>query len=173
MESALRRIHEELGIPVDYGVSTGLALQVTPVDLVSIGPDIYGRSQQLRRAAAAAWHEMRSKALRDGTDIQVVSAYRPIEYQVDLIRKRLREGESIDQVLSRIAAPGYSEHQSGCALDLTSSGYEAVEEEFELSGAFDWLTEHAIDHNFVMSYPRNNSYGVIYEPWHWCFHSQD
>lgn len=169
MESELRRIHSDLGIPDDYGDRTGLVEQETPRDLVSIGQDIYGRPQQLRRVAAEAWRAMRSHAQHDGADIQVVSAYRPVDYQVKLIRRCLRQGETIDQVLTRIAAPGYSEHQGGCALDLTSTGYEAVEEEFELSDAFEWLTTFASQHRFVLSYPRDNRYGVVYEPWHWCY----
>ena len=32
-----------------------------------------------------------------------------------------------------------------------------------------WLQTHAPDHGFVLSYPRGNRYGYIYEPWHWCY----
>lgn len=173
MQSDLRRVHQQLGIPADYGARTGLQLQVTPDDLVPIGSDIYGRSQRLRRAAASAWVKLRSNAAADGLDIQVVSAYRPLSYQVELIQRCLDEGEPISQVLTRIAAPGYSEHQGGCALDLTSPGYEAVEEEFEHSSAFDWLQSNAKTHNFVLSYPRDNPFGVVYEPWHWCYQAVD
>ena len=71
MDSELRRIHEELQIPSDYGVVTGLSEQATPADLVSIGRDIYRRPQQLRLVAAEAWQGMKSHAQLDGVDIQV------------------------------------------------------------------------------------------------------
>ena len=67
------------------------------------------------------------------------------------------------------AAPGYSEHHTGRAIDLGTIGCRALEEEFELTEAFAWLENNAAHFQFSLSYPRNNPSGVIYEPWHWCF----
>ena len=123
----------------------------------------------MRRDAATRWLAMQSAAQTDGILLQVVSAYRPPEYQEHLIQRCLDKGEKLDEILSRIALPGFSEHQSGLALDLTTTGFEAVEEEFENSRAFQWLSEEASTHGFIMSYPRGNADGIIYEPWHWCY----
>ena len=75
------------------------------------------------------------------------------------------------QILRVSAAPGYSEHHSGRALDITTPGYAALEEEFELSPAFAWLKKHAKTFRFRLSYPRRNTHGIAYEPWHWCWHA--
>ena len=45
----------------------------------------------------------------------------------------------------------------------------AAEESFEKTRAFPWLRDNAGAHGFVMSYPRDNRHGIVYEPWHWCW----
>ena len=44
-----------------------------------------------------------------------------------------------------------------------------LEEDFENTGAFDWLSRRASQFGFHLSYPRDNPHGVIYEPWHWAW----
>ena len=156
-------------MPTDYAARTGLAMQTTPEDLVDIGEDMFGRPQRLRRLAAEAWQSMSRSAAEDGVEILVVSAFRSLDYQVELIRAKLTAGEAIQDVLTRIAAPGFSEHQSGCALDLGTRDSLPVTNAFESTDAHAWLGSHAVEHGFVLSYPNDNPHGVIYEPWHWCF----
>ena len=169
MDTILRAYHEQLGIPSDYPEKTRLPIQVTPEDLVDIGPDCYGRPQCMQSTAASAWSGMRDAAALESIELLVVSAYRSFEYQVQVIQRQLATGKSIESILTRVAAPGFSEHHTGRALDLTTPGYEAVEEEFEDSPAFSWLGANASAHGFRLSYPRDNPHGVIYEPWHWCY----
>ena len=40
--------------------------------------------------------------------------------------------------------------------------------DFENTNAYKWLTSHAQDFGFELSFPPNNLQGVSYEPWHWC-----
>ena len=162
-------LHQKLGIPADYAARTGLVQQRTPDDLVDIGVDVFDRPQRLRMEAANAWTGLVEAASIDGVTVQLVSAYRSLEYQADLIQRKVESGESISEILTRIAAPGYSEHQGGCAVDVTSPGIDPLTELFEETQAFRWLVVSAVDHQFVLSYPRSNAYGVVYEPWHWCF----
>ncbi|MDE4963702.1 D-alanyl-D-alanine carboxypeptidase family protein, partial [Francisella tularensis] len=28
-------------------------------------------------------------------------------------------------------------------------------------------------YGFKLSFPCNNEYGFIYEPWHWCYHNEN
>ena len=112
---------------------------------------------------------MREAAMRDEVELQVVSAFRSISYQLGIIERKLQRGLAMDEILRVSAAPGYSEHHSGHALDLTAPSYAPVEEIFEQSGAFAWLTRNASRFGFVLSYPRGNRHGIAYEPWHWCW----
>ena len=162
-------LHQKLGIPADYAARTGLVQQRTPDDLVDIGVDVFDRPQRLRMEAANAWTGLVEAASIDGVTVQLVSAYRSLEYQADLIQRKVESGESISEILTRIAAPGYSEHQGGCAVDVSSPGIDPLTELFEETQAFRWLVASAVDHQFVLSYPRSNAYGVVYEPWHWCY----
>ena len=162
-------LHQRLGIPADYATRTGLFQQRTPDDLVDIGVDVFDRPQRLRMEAANAWTGLVEAASLDGVTVRLVSAYRSLEYQVNLIQRKVEAGESIGQILTRIAAPGYSEHQGGCAVDVTSPGIDSLTEFFEETQTFRWLVASAVEHQFVLSYPRSNPYGVIYEPWHWCY----
>ena len=165
----LRGYHQQLGIPSDYERTTRLPFQHVPDELVYIGLDIYERSQQLQPIAATAWAAMRESAAENSIELLVVSAFRSPEYQVEVIQRQLSKGRTIEDILKHVAAPGFSEHHSGCAVDLTTSGFEAVADEFEESPAFVWLTRKAAGFGFVLSYPRHNGLGVVYEPWHWCF----
>jgi D-alanyl-D-alanine carboxypeptidase len=137
--------------------------------LVSIGSDIYQRDQQMIPAAALAWQSMRQSAEADSITLQVVSAYRSVDYQLGIITRKLEKGLGIDEILRVSAAPGFSEHHSGRAIDITMPDYPVLEEEFELSEAFSWLTQFAADFDFQMSFPRNNPHSVAYEPWHWAW----
>jgi zinc D-Ala-D-Ala carboxypeptidase len=104
--------------------------------------------------------------------LQIVSAFRSADYQVGILERKLARGVSIDDILRVNSAPGYSEHHSGRAVDLTSTGYPALEEAFETSPAFAWLSVNAIRFGFFLSYPRGNPHGIVYEPWHWCWHAR-
>ena len=79
----------------------------------------------------------------------------------------------MEQILRVNAAPGFSEHHTGRAVDLGTHDCEALEEEFEQTDAFVWLERNAESFGFAMSYPRGNASGFAYEPWHWCFESAE
>ena len=160
-----------LGVPRDYGRVRGLRRVREPSHLESIGLDTQGREQFLATRAAKAWQRMRAAAARNGVELQVVSAFRSIEYQLGILKRKLERGQSIEQILRVSAAPGYSEHHSGRALDITAPGFAALEEEFERSPAFLWLKKNARRFDFHLSYPRKNPHGIAYEPWQWCWRS--
>lgn len=158
------------GVPPDYGHVHKLRRVRQPQQLVSIGADIHDREQFLAVPAARAWERMQRAAGGDEITLQIVSAWRSVEYQCGIIERKLARGQCIEDILAVSAAPGYSEHHSGRALDLTSPGFAPLEEAFEDSPAFAWLQRNAARFRFSLSYPRGNRHGIAYEPWHWCWH---
>jgi D-alanyl-D-alanine carboxypeptidase len=162
-------INQSLGIPSEYAERGGLPLQPEARRLVPVGRDIYDREQRLWRRAAGPWRAMADAARADGVELQLVSAFRSVDYQAGVVRRKLERGQAIDQILAVSAAPGFSEHHSGRAVDLATPGYPVLEEPFEDSEAFAWLNRRAGEFGFRLSYPRGNPYGVIYEPWHWAW----
>jgi D-alanyl-D-alanine carboxypeptidase len=142
---------------------------IEATDLVSIGLDIHGREQRLSAPAAEAWHAMAKAAQSDEVILLLVSAFRSLDYQKALIQRKLDAGQTIESILQVNAAPGLSEHHTGRAVDLTTFGCEPLTEAFERTQAFEWLVRNASAFGFQMTYPRNNTSGIIYEPWHWAF----
>jgi D-alanyl-D-alanine carboxypeptidase len=158
-----------LGIPRDYGRRHRLRAVREPGELRAIGEDIHGRQQWLAPRAARAWLKMQRQAAKDGIVLQVVSAFRSATYQLVIVERKLERGQSIAEILRVSAAPGFSEHHSGRAVDISTPGFAALEEEFESSAAFHWLQRHAGNHGFALSFPRDNPHAIAYEPWHWCW----
>jgi D-alanyl-D-alanine carboxypeptidase len=161
-----------LGVPRNYGRTRCLRVQREPARLVSIGNDVHGREQWLQPRAARALARLLEAAARDGVTLQVVSAFRSIEYQFGIVQRKLARGLTMDEILRVSAAPGYSEHHTGRCVDLTTPGCTPLEEEFERSPAFRWLEGNAARFGFALSYPRGNRHGIAYEPWHWCWHAR-
>lgn len=130
-----------------------------------------GRAHLLVPAAANAWQLLTSTARRDGIALFIVSAFRSIERQAEIVRRKLAAGITIAETLTVCAPPGFSEHHTGHAVDISTPGIKALEVEFDQTAAFFWLMQHANDFGFYLSYPMGNSRGYQYEPWHWCHYN--
>ena len=168
-----RQQHVELGIPSDYGADGLPPYYAEAEDLVEVGPNLVGRMQTLTPEAASGWAGMVSAAREDGVTLLIVSGFRAFDYQARLIRQKLDAGQHIKDILKVNAAPGFSEHHTGRAVDIATPGSRPLTEDFENSPAFDWLQDRAGAFGFRMSYPRENAAGFIYEPWHWALKPQN
>ncbi|WP_202845593.1 M15 family metallopeptidase [Luteimonas saliphila] len=161
---------EALGIEAAaYAGRTGLALVAEPVVLALAGFDRYRRPLWLLADAARAWRRMHASAAQDGVALDAISGYRSHDYQLGIFERKRARGLEIDAILAVNAAPGFSEHHSGQALDIGTPGEPPAEESFEGTDAFAWLSRHAREHGFAMSYPRGNPHGIVHEPWHWRY----
>jgi D-alanyl-D-alanine carboxypeptidase len=167
-ERVLQTLHE-LGIPTSFVTQRSRPLYSECEDLVSIGLDMFGREQWLERHAALHWRSMLAAADVDGIVLVAVSGFRSFEYQRKIIERKLAAGLTVEEIVSVSALPGFSEHHTGGAMDIGTPGSPPVTEEFEQTPAFGWLTQRGQDFGFRMTYPRDNQFGVIYEPWHWVF----
>ncbi len=167
----VQEAHRMLGIPADFLSNCRLPLCGEPEKLVETEPDYLQRPRQLTPSAFAAWTAMKHSAASAGVEIFLVSAYRSLWYQQQLIANKLAQGQMLENILKVNAAPGFSEHHTGRAVDIGTSACEVLVEEFETTPAFKWLADNAGKFGFTMSYARENSLGINYEPWHWCFTS--
>lgn len=167
LQERIDALHRQLGIPADYAKRTGLPLQSEPETLVTVVTRDE-RTQQLTPGAAARWAQLEAAAERDAIRLILISSFRSIDYQAHLIERKLSHGLAIDDILKVNAAPGYSEHHSGRAVDVSVPDEEPLTESFENTAAFAWLQRNADHWGFTLSYPRDNPYGIIYEPWHWA-----
>ena len=159
---------QELGITTSYAADRGLPLCEEPAEVVLVGLDIFGRARHLEPTAARKWSEMRDAARADGLDLLLVSAFRSVDYQRAIFDRKLSQGVPIEEILRINAAPGFSEHHTGRAVDIAPRGCPPLTEAFETTDAFRWLTNHAGRFGFDMTFPRGNPHGIAYEPWHWA-----
>jgi D-alanyl-D-alanine carboxypeptidase len=165
----LRALHAQLKIPETYAKQVGLPMYEEPAELVATELDFYGREQRLTSGAFLAWRSMQERARSEGISLLMLSAYRSVDYQCQILRRKLDAGQSLEQILRVNAAPGFSEHHTGRAIDIGAPECPVLEERFEETTAFAWLQSNAKRFGFTMSYPRDNNCGISYEPWHWCF----
>lgn len=165
----VRALCNEFGISAGAAEARGLALCPEPTALVTVALSVTGNEMQLTPEAAYAWAALRAAAVADGVELCIVSAFRSIERQAAIVRRKLANGVGLDAILAVNAPPGYSEHHSGCAIDIGTPGCPDLEEVFEATPAYGWLAAHAAEFGFVLSFPRNNAYGYGFEPWHWCY----
>ncbi|MBU6500699.1 MAG: M15 family metallopeptidase [Patescibacteria group bacterium] len=105
---------------------------------------------------------------RDGAKLLVLSAYRSFYEQAALkTGYKMVYGSGANQFS---ADQGYSEHQLGTAVDITTQQLDdsLITNKFASSTAYAWLKNNAYKYGFTLSYPPNNSY-YQFEPWHWRF----
>lgn len=169
MSPRLVSLSAELGISSQFFVARGLCecKEASCLEVAEVGTD--GKDHLLVPAAASAWRSLKAAALGDGVSLFIVSAFRSIDRQTEIVRRKLEAGAPIEDILTVCAPPGFSEHHTGRAVDLSTPGSRSLEVEFEQTPAFAWLRAHAADFGFYLSYPIGNLCGYQYEPWHWCF----
>ena len=109
---------------------------------------------------------MLGDASSSGIDLLVISAFRSFGTQAALKSSyKVTYGSGANKFS---ADQGYSEHQLGTAVDLTTSKVAATFSGFEKSMAYKWLNDNAYKYGFILSYPQDNKY-YQFEPWHWRF----
>jgi D-alanyl-D-alanine carboxypeptidase len=127
----------------------------------------------LRAPAARAFASMRTHASRDGVRLTPVSGFRDVDRQHRLFFDVAADrGQSLQKRALVSAPPGFSEHHTGYALDISCPEVENdLVVAFEKTNAFAWLSRNAKTYGFEMSFGRDDvsSLGVSYEPWHWRF----
>ena len=93
-----------------------------------------------------------------GAQLMVNSAHRSFQQQISM-HKRSAKGYA--------AHAGYSEHQTGLAIDVTSLEHP-MRWPFDKSEECAWMHEHCHEYGFILRYPKRQSriFGFAYEPWH-------
>ena len=103
----------------------------------------------------------------DKVDILVQSAFRSFADQA-MLKSKYKVVYGAGTANSFSADQGYSEHQLGTAMDLTTGKTNGALEGFDKTPEYEWLANNAYKYGFILSYPKGNGY-YIYEPWHWRF----
>lgn len=129
-----------------------------------------GKEHKLHSKVMPFFEDMLEDAKDDEIELWVVSAYRSFEYQSQLKGAYTVTYGAGANAFS--ADQGFSEHQLGTTMDLTTKGLNGGLDGFANTEAYKWLVENAHKYGFTLSYPEGNDY-YVFEPWHWRFVGQE
>lgn len=131
--------------------------------------------RMMRQEAAAALEKMFKAAENDGAMLAGVSAYRSHSTQTTLFERYVKK-DGLEKARTYSAFPGTSEHETGLAIDVTSSdGKCAADNCFADTKESAWLEKHAHEYGFIIRYLKGKEdiTGYQYEPWHLRYVGKD
>ncbi len=149
----------------------------TPYQIAPVSVQYASSGLQLASEAASAlsaWCEKAISLKDEMTGVSpvrfyAVSAYRSFERQEELYNNYVNTmgQEKADLVSAR---PGFSEHQTGYAVDLAAVGSEGLSK-FVETEAYIWACDNAADFGFILRYPDGKKAitGYDFESWHFRY----
>lgn len=121
-----------------------------------------------------ALQEMFDEMRAQGVYPVVASGYRTTAEQQSLMDDKIEtlvaqgnsRAEAKAEALKWVAAAGYSEHQTGLAVDINADGVHSTGQQ-----VYDWLAKNAAAYGFIQRYPEDKTEitGTHYEPWHYRY----
>lgn len=140
---------------------------ITYVDGVLVANKTYSVPENYNPGAllsecSAAFDSMKNDAAKEGLTLWNASGFRSYELQKSLYtRYSERDGKAAADRYS--ARPGYSEHQTGLAIDLNT-----ITTAFADTPEGKWVAENCWKYGFILRYPKDKEEqtGYMYEAWH-------
>ncbi len=118
-------------------------------------------------AARDAFVKMAETADSDSIKLIVDSGYRSASYQARIIIEHMKEGQKFADITRYVAPPGYSDHETGRAVDIVPS-----DPSFARTDAYRWLVENAGKFGFEENFPKDTAGLSPWEPWHWIYFAE-
>lgn len=139
-----------------------------PSNLENISTTYARSGMQLVKEAKEAFETLSKNAKKDGMNVIAMSSYRSYNYQVNLYNNYVAQDgkEAADKYSAR---PGYSEHQTGLAVDVYNLNLPYTS--FEETEEFTWMQENAYKYGFILRFPKDkvDITGYQYESWHYRY----
>lgn len=147
-----------------------------PDDLVNISQTYsWGEngSQKIRQVVYDAFIDMWNAANKEGYYLMVNSSFRNYQDQESVYNAyKNTSGETYANSIA--TKPGFSEHQTGLALDIFSKS-NTNKNTFKDTPEAKWLKENAYKYGFILRYPEEfeEITGITFEPWHYRYVGKD
>ena len=117
---------------------------------------------------------MYNAALNDNITLKINNAYRSKDEQNQIFESKMNAYENegytkekaYEQTTLTVQVPGYSEHETGLAIDFSNEGHYDENEKM-----WEWLKNNAYKYGFILRYPEDK-YEITkinYEPWHYRY----
>ena len=148
-----------------------LSSDYVPNDLEILSSKYAVGTQKLRKEARNKFMEMCDAAKEDGISIKAGSTYRSYSYQQGLYNRYVnKDGKKEADRYS--ARAGYSEHQTGLAIDVLNGKNEFIDED---NKEYDWLVNNCYKFGYILRYTKEDEAitGYQFEPWHFRYVGND
>lgn len=139
-----------------------------PNDIVDVKNWYCYGENKIKEEVYQKFIEMFNVAKGEDKKLIISSGYRTYEEQKETYNNYVdRYGTKKGDALA--ARPGFSEHETGLTLDITTGS--ATKDTFEDTEEFKWLKENSYKYGFILRYPKNKEdiTGYAYEPWHYRY----
>lgn len=157
LDSIYILVNKYSGLPQDY----------EPSDLVQVSSSGENENVRMRKEAAAAFEKMVDASQNEGFVLNACSAYRSYAYQVDLYNNGAANygTDYADRYWTR---PGFSEHQSGLAVDIRMDNDYSDLDAVRNNPHYDWLLKNMHKYGFILRYPddKEDKTKIAPESWH-------
>lgn len=161
--------NKERALPSDF-IPDDLVVPDVPFPFDEFHP-----KKQLRKEAADALEDLFRNAQEANCNLYALSGYRSYKTQETLFNESINI-EGYDHANKFLAKPGYSEHQTGLSMDVTTEDVDFdVVQEFENTKEGKWLKHNCHKYGFIIRYPKDKEdiTKYSYEPWHIRYVGED
>lgn len=138
-----------------------------PDNLVTIKEeDTNEEGLRVNRTAYVAFKQMKTQAEKEGIHLIINSAYRDYKEQQDIMETyRKLYGDSY--VEKYVLKPGFSEHQTGLAMDIGSTDTKV----FANSDEYTWIVDNCYKYGFIYRFKKQfeDITGIRHEAWHYRY----
>ena len=139
-----------------------------PDDLVTMPLSVAFKGKKIISEVNEAFIKLCKDAKSENLTIVANSTYRDFNYQSSLY-KRYKNNKGQIYADNYAARPGYSEHQTGLAIDVST--LKSTMDDFEETKEYKWLIKNAYKYGFILRYPKDKEdiTGYNYESWHYRY----
>lgn len=140
-----------------------------PKDLEKIDSKYSYGDKKLRKEARVNFELMCKVAETEGIFLKAGSTYRSYSYQENLYNRYVkRDGKKEADTYS--ARAGYSEHQTGLAIDIMNNK-ELYIDENDTKKEYEWLINNSYKYGYILRYPKEKEHitGYMFEDWHFRY----
>lgn len=147
-----------------------LSKDYIPNDLIQIENVPYiirkGETMLINIDAYYSYLLLYNDALENDLELTIFSGYRSYEKQEKIWDNNPNE--------YYVAKPGYSEHQTGLAIDVSRKD-TGLTKNFKDTKEYQYLTNNAYKYGFIIRYPEHKEHitGYLFEPWHLRYVGED
>ena len=145
-----------------------LSEDYVPENIVNISSSYAYANNKIKEEVLEKFIDMSNAAKYEDIVLIINSSYRPYSDQ-DKIWNSRKATSGKEKADAYAARAGFSEHQTGLAIDIAQFNYAA--DDFEDTPAFAWLQNNAHKYGFILRFTKDGEdiTGYSYESWHYRY----